>query len=72
LTVAAQAERILDEELKRLGWTPAELEQRRKGDEAKIALARRLRSETTVTWSWIASLLHMGAAGYAANCVRSR
>ncbi len=70
-SVAAQAERILEEELKRLGWTPGELAQRRKGDEAKIALARRLRNETTVTWSWIASRLHMGAAGYAANCVRN-
>ena len=69
--VAAKAERILEEELTRLGWTSAELEQRRKSDEVKIALARRLRSETTVTWSWIANRLHMGAPGYAANCVRS-
>jgi len=30
------------------------------------------RSETTTTWSWIAFHLHMGAAGYAAQCLRKR
>jgi len=23
-----------------------------------------------MTWAWIAARLHMGAAGYAANCLR--
>ncbi len=38
-TAQAKAERIIAEELARLGWTPADLEQRRKGDAGKMALA---------------------------------
>jgi len=33
---------------------------RRKGDETKIALARRLREETAVSLRWIAENLYMG------------
>ena len=38
----------------------------------KIKIARRLRSETTMTWGWIAAHLHMGSVGYAAQCLRQR
>ena len=41
--------------------------QRRSG---KVQVARRLRKETTMNWHWIAASLAMGAAGYAAACVR--
>jgi hypothetical protein len=41
-TEQAKALRIVQEELKILRWTKAELRRRRKGDESKIALARRL------------------------------
>ena len=64
------AEKILKEELKRLGWDRKELKSRRKGDPAKVQVARRLRKETTMNWQWIAASLAMGAAGYAAECVR--
>jgi hypothetical protein len=37
------------EELKRLRWTKAELERRRKVDASKVAIARRLRTETAVS-----------------------
>ena len=67
----AKAGRILAEELRRVGWGMDQLEQRRKSDRQKIQIAQRLRSETTMTWDWIARQLHMGAAGYAANCLRS-
>ena len=66
----AKAQRVLAEEIRRLGWDGEQLQHRRKGDPNKIALARRLRTETTMTWAWIAKRLHMGAPGYAANCVR--
>jgi hypothetical protein len=66
----AKAEKILKEELKRLGWDPQELKSRRKGDPGKVQVARRLRQETTMSWPWIAASLAMGAAGYAADCVR--
>ena len=68
-TAEVRAVRILTEELARLGWNVAELQNRRKGDRQKVAVARRLRKETTMTWGWIAARLHMGAAGYAANCL---
>jgi hypothetical protein len=57
---AAQAEAIMQEEMKRLGWTPADLAQRKKGDGNKMALAWRLRTETTVPIKWIAERLSMG------------
>ena len=56
-TEQARALRIVQEELKRLGWTKAELRRRRKGDETKVALARRLREETAVSLRWIAENL---------------
>jgi len=66
----AKAQRVVAEEIRRLGWDSLQLQHRRKGDQNKIALARRLRTETTMSWTWIAKRLHMGAAAYAANCVR--
>ena len=50
------------EELARLGWTPADLEQRRKGDAAKMALADRLRKETILPMTWISDRLKLGTA----------
>jgi putative transposase len=64
------AEKILREELKRRGWDRQELKRRKKGDQGKVQMARRLRQETTMSWQWIAACLVMGAAGYAADCVR--
>jgi len=39
---AGQAERLVQEELKRLGWTEADLAARRKGDPDKVRLAQRV------------------------------
>ncbi len=64
------AEQLLAEGLRRQGWTDQDLAQRRKGDAAKVRLARRLRQETTMTLSWIAEHLNMGAAGSLANRLR--
>ena len=66
----AWAERLITEELKRRDWGAAELAQRRKGDAQKLKLARRLRRETTMTLSWIAERLNMGAPGSLANLLR--
>jgi hypothetical protein len=55
-----QGKRIIAEELQRLGWNARELKQRRKSDPAKLAIAARLRRETTLTLSWIAARLHGG------------
>ena len=55
-TMAAHAERIVVEEMKRRRWDEAELAQRAKGDAPKVAIA--------VTVQWIAERLQMGAPGY--------
>jgi len=61
-----RAERIITEELGRLGWTEVQLRERRKSDPAKLALATRLRRETTQTVGWIAARLQMGTRKSAA------
>ena len=56
----SKGERIISQELKRLRWTAGQLSERAKSDPAKLALAARLRRETTLTLPWIASRLHAG------------
>ena len=63
----AQAERIVAEELQRRKWDANTLARRRKGDPAKIALAQRLREETTMTLAWIAERLQMGTRTHLAH-----
>jgi putative transposase len=67
-----KAERIVLEGLKELHWTKADLENRRKGDEGKVKLARRLRTETTMTLAWIAQRLHMGSWTYVSNLLAKK
>jgi hypothetical protein len=43
------------------GWDEQTLADRRKGDAGKLAIACRLRQETTVPLAWIAKRLQMGA-----------
>ena len=43
----ARAERIITQDLAALGWNETELKSRRKNDPPKLALAARLRNETT-------------------------
>jgi hypothetical protein len=57
--------------LRRMGWKEEELKRRKKGDKQKMAVARRLREETPMTWGWIAQRLWMGAGGSVANSVRA-
>ena len=63
----AKAERIVAEELKRRKWDGSTLAERRKGDPAKLAIARRLRQETTMTLAWIAQRLMMGTKTHLAH-----
>jgi putative transposase len=62
-----KAERIMTEELKRRRWDASTLGQRPKGDAGKLAIARRLRQETTMTLSWIAARLKMGTKTHLAH-----
>src|SRR6266404_6020180 len=60
-TGVQKADRIVTEEIERLGWHGNELQTRRKGDKEKVMLARRLRQETTMSLKWIAKRLQMGS-----------
>ena len=67
-----KAERIVQEELGRLGWRADELSTRLKGDKAKVRLAGLLRKETTMTLKWIAERLHMGSWTYVSNLLQAK
>ena len=54
-------------ELKRRKWRATTLEARRKSDPGKLAIARRLREETTMTLAWIAERLKMGTKTHLAH-----
>jgi hypothetical protein len=62
-----KAERIVTQELRKLGWAEADLAVQRKGDRRKVRVARRLRQETTMTLQWIADRLKMGTWTHVAN-----
>ena len=53
---------VIEKELKRLGWKEDELSRRAKSDPGKLALAARLRKETTLTLKWIAARLQLGTS----------
>ena len=61
-TVKAKAERILAEELRLLGWDEGELAARRKSEPAKLAIAARLRKETTMSIKDIAARVRLGTS----------
>lgn len=66
------ARRIVAAELERLDWTAPELERRRKGDPEKVGIAKRLRTETTMTLKWIAEELRMGVWTSVSNLLSRR
>ena len=59
-TAEQRAQRIISEELSRRGWTQADLATRRRSDPGKLAIAARLRSETTLPVKWIAARVQIG------------
>ncbi len=65
-----KAERLIAQALKKMKWTVADLGLRRKGEATKVRLAIQLRTETAVTWPWIAERLIMGHWRTARNAVR--
>ena len=68
----ARAERLVKAGLRALGWTEKELSRRAKGDKEKVALARQLRAETTMTLRWIADRLQMGSWTYVSNLLHEK
>ncbi len=69
-TSVQKAERIVREELGRLGWTEESLRGRAKGHPGKVVIGRRLRQETTMSLKWIAERLGMGTWTYVSNLLR--
>ena len=65
-----KARRIIAEELAKMDWEVADLGRRRKGDEGKVRIARRLRRETTVSKRWIANQLSMGTVSNVTFCLK--
>jgi REP-associated tyrosine transposase len=63
----AKALSIVEQELKRRRWKEEDLKARRKGDKNKVAMAARLRKETTMTLKWIAEHLRMGSWNNVSN-----
>src|ERR1019366_6410221 len=61
-TAEQRANRIIAEELARRGWPESELATRRRSDPGKLAIAARLRSETTLPIKWIAARVQIGMA----------
>jgi len=55
------------EELKLPGWGRKALKERRKGHEAKVRIAARLRRETTMTAVWVAERSRIGTAAHVAQ-----
>jgi REP element-mobilizing transposase RayT len=65
-----RAESIILRRLKELGWGTTDLRNRRKSDPQKVALARVLRSQTTMSLKWIARRLEMGSWTHVSNLLR--
>jgi hypothetical protein len=53
---------MIGEELCRLNWTEPDLVSRPKSDPSKLAIAARLRRETTLPIKWIAARMALGSA----------
>jgi hypothetical protein len=65
-----EAERLIEEMIREVGWEKEQLGTHRKGDKQKVRIAAVLRARTTMGWKWIARTLHMGHWRSAANAVR--
>ncbi len=63
----AKAERLVGEELRRLGWSKEDLIRRRKNDPGKLAIAVRLRRETTLSIKAIAARVELGTYNTASS-----
>ncbi len=67
LRQAERAERLVEAELRRLGWTAETLAQRLRVDLAKVRFAQRSWDRTPVTLAWIVRWLQMSSVAYVNN-----
>lgn len=66
-----KADRVVREELERLGWIEGEVRRRPKGDAGEVMIALRVRRETTMTLASIANRLGMGTWTYVSTLLRA-
>lgn len=66
-----KAERIIEQESKRLGLIDSNLAKMSKSHPKKILLALRLREETTMSVAWVAERLSMGSRNYATKLLHA-
>ncbi len=59
-TAEARADRLAQEQLRRLRWTESDFATRRRSDPSKLAMAAGLRAETTLPMKRMAERLHFG------------
>ena len=59
-TAEQKANRIISEELACRGWQESDLAARARSDPGKLAIAARIRKETTLPVKWIAARVHIG------------
>jgi hypothetical protein len=59
-TAEQKGKRVIAEELARLGWQESNLASRRKAHPDKLAIALRLRNETTLSIKWIVTRVRIG------------
>jgi len=67
-----KAKRIVSDGLKKAGLEAKVLKTLPKSDAKKVALARQVRKETTMSLKWIAENLHMGSWTYVSNLLNSK
>jgi REP element-mobilizing transposase RayT len=67
-----RAERIVREELAKLGWSEASLAKQRKTAPEKVHIAKRLRRETVLPLNWIANRLRMGSRNTLRNALLAK
>jgi len=65
-------ERMVRAEMQRLKKTESDIQQSPKGADWKVAIAKRLRKETTANNPWIARRLNMGHPNYVSNLVNKK
>jgi hypothetical protein len=70
-TVEQKGNRVIAEELARLGWQESNLASRRKPHPDKLAIALRLGNETTLSIKWIVARVRIGSSK-GANSVLER
>ncbi|MGI9115266.1 MAG: hypothetical protein ACR2FX_09595 [Chthoniobacterales bacterium] len=66
------AQRIVRAGMRELGWSESDLQHRRKSNGGKVALARELRNNTSVSLEWIARRLEMGSWTNVSNLLRGQ